>query len=389
MHRGGSALIFAFAREGIMKSGHIAVEIAARTINHNNANNPVSSLKPFNPVRYDGTFVIANNSATANEIIAQVGRLLKSNLWGGPLQRYHVEKVVLSGTSDSSGATRTYMGSATSGHSFFRMPDGGPIYDGYFLTAILGSGTVQEVDVPVVAMPTQFEAQGLSGGFNGTYRKPDNEDPGFRIYEVAGMSHNDSRENPIFIPDPCGNPVSKFAYGAMTFMGLKHLVRWVRWDKAPPHAPDYIHLVPNPAGGNQIVEKDEFGNAAGGVRTTYLNVPFYTYTIPNSVPTGGTQPLCTQTAYQTPLADAVLKDLYRSGEDYLEEVEDQLWRLTRQGWFPKEYRKVVLRDARANAEYIDSLRPRKHRRHDDDDRWNGSHDRDDDDDGNDSWDHDD
>ena len=73
-------------------------------------------------------------------------------------------------------------------------------------------------------------------------------------------------------------------------------------------------------------------NAKGGVRTTYLDVPLFTYTIPNSGPG-----LCNQTGYQTRLPDEVLDKLYKNYGQYVSKVEHRLKELMDEGWFPKEY----------------------------------------------------
>jgi Alpha/beta hydrolase domain len=320
MHRGGNALICQFARFGIGKRHHICLEIVARPINLNNNDNPDQSLQPFNAARY-GDFSILSNQT--DEIIAQVGKLIKSNLPGGPLFPYRVENIVLTGTSDSSAATRAYMSTA---HADFRMPDGGPIYDGFFVSSTLGGMPVQITDVPTIQMPTQSEVHGTDA-----YRRPDSDVPGnqFRIYEVAGMSHNDARENPAF-PN-CDNPaLSQFPYGAMTFMGLQHVIDWAADGTVPPYA-DYMEVDNDLSDGTRVA-LDEFGNAKGGVRTTYLDVPIYTYTIPNSGPG-----LCSQTGYQTSLPDDVLRSLYKNHRQYTSKVKERLTELIREGWFPKEY----------------------------------------------------
>jgi hypothetical protein len=323
-HRGGNALICQFARYGIGKRGHACVTVAARPINLNNPATAGAGLKEFNLERY-GSLTVANNQA--NEILAQVGRLIRSNLKGGPMgRRYHVEHVILSGTSDSSGAARTYMSSATmADHADLRMPDGGPIYEGFFLTSTLGGAPVALVDVPTIQMPSQSEVHGTNA-----YRQPDGDEPGkqLRIYEVSGMSHNDARENPAF--EGCTNPLSHFPHGALTFMGLQHLLNWVDRGRIPPRA-EYMEVDNDTTDGTRVA-LDEFGNAKGGVRSTYLDVPVHTFTIPNSGPG-----LCSQTGYITPLSEEQLKSLYRSRGDYLAKVLLRLLHLVFEGWFPVDY----------------------------------------------------
>ena len=322
-HRGGNALICQFARYGIGKRGHACVTVAARPINLNNSATPGAGLKEFNLERY-GSLSVANNQA--NEILAQVGRLIRSNLRGGPMGRYRVEHLILSGTSDSSSATRTYMSSsAMPDHADLRMPDGGPIYQGYFLTSTLGSAPVALVDVPTIQMPSQSEVHATNA-----YRQPDGDEPGkqLRIYEVAGMSHNDARENPAF--EGCANPLSHFPHGALTFMGLQHLLNWVDRGRIPPRA-ETMEVDDDTSDGTRVA-LDEFGNAKGGVRSTYLDVPIHTFTIPNSGPG-----LCSQTGYITPLTDEQLKSLYRGRGDYLIKVLRRLVHLVFEGWFPVDY----------------------------------------------------
>jgi hypothetical protein len=129
-HRGGNALICQFARFGIGKRGHLCADVMARPINLSNPATAGAGLREFNLARYESLQVASNQT---NEILAQVGRLLRSNLSGGPLAGYPVRTLVMGGTSDSSGATRAYMASGSMlDHADLRMPDGGPIYQGFF-----------------------------------------------------------------------------------------------------------------------------------------------------------------------------------------------------------------------------------------------------------------
>jgi len=325
-HRGGNGLICQFARFGIGQRGHACMTVAARRINLTNPATPGAGLYEFNLERY-GSLRVADNQT--NEIIAQVGRLLRENLAGGPMGQYMVRNIVLTGTSDSSGATRTYMSSGTMlDHADLRMPDGGPIYQGYFVSSILGSGLVPTiVDAPVIQMPTQFELHSSNG-----FRRPDSDEPTnrFRSYEMSGMSHNDARENPAFTG--CTHPnLSQFPYGAMTFMGLQHLIDWAVDGTIPPRAPSVMEIDNDLSDGTRVA-LDQYGNAKGGVRTTYLDVPLFTYTIPNSGPG-----LCNQTGYQTRLPDEVLDRLYGNYGRYVSKVEHRLKELMDEGWFPKDY----------------------------------------------------
>jgi hypothetical protein len=320
-HRGGNALICQFARYGIGKRGHACMTVAARPINLSNPATAGAGLKEFNAERYASLSV---SGAQTNEVIAQVGRLIRSNLRGGPMgDRYKVRQMIISGTSDSSAATRAYMPA----HATFRMPDGGPIYEGFFVTSTLGNDPVAITDVPTIQMPSQSEVHGSS---TWGWRRPDSDLPGnqFRLYEVAGMSHNDARENPAF--SGCTNPLSHFPHGALTFMGLQHTLNWVAYGRRPPRA-ERMEVDGDTTDGTRVA-LDEFGNAKGGVRSPYLDVPAGTFTIPNSGPG-----LCSQTGYFTPFSEEQLASLYRSRGGYLARVLLSTAHLVLEGWFPAEY----------------------------------------------------
>jgi hypothetical protein len=332
-HRGGNALICQYARFGIGQRGHMCMTVAARRINLTNPATASAGLYEFNLERY-GSLQVADSQT--NQIIAQVGRLMR--------QDPGVTTLILSGTSDSSGATRTYMSSGTQlDHADLRMPDGGPIYQGFLVTAILGMGLVPTiVDAPVIQMPTQSELHSTNG-----FRRPDSDAPDnrFRSYEMSGMSHNDARENPAFF-DCTNMNLSQFPYGAMTFMGLQHLLDWAAHGTIPPRAPSVMEIDNDTEEDNTRIALDDFGNAKGGVRTTYLDVPLFTITIPNGGPG-----LCSQTGYQTRLPEDVLERLYGNYGQYVSKVEHRLKELIDEGWFPKEYASdYVQKDLKAYKE---------------------------------------
>ena len=325
-HRGGNGLICQFARYGIGQRGHACMTVAARVINLTNPATPGAGLYEFNFARYS-TLKVENTQT--NEIIAQAGRLLRENLSGGVMSGYGVRHMVMGGTSDSSGATRTYMTSSTMlDHRTLRMPDGSAVYEGYFVSSILGSGQIPPLaDAPIIQMPTQFELHSTNG-----FRRPDSDAPDnrFRNYEMSGMSHNDARENPAFTG--CTHPeLSHYPFGAMTFMGLQHLIDWAVDGTIPPRAA-VMEIDNDTIGDGTRVATDEFGNAKGGVRTTYLDVPIFTFHIPNAGPG-----LCNQTGWLTPLPPEVMQQLYKNYGQYVSKVEHRLKELMDNGWFPKEY----------------------------------------------------
>jgi len=327
-HAGGRSLVFEWSRVSILTRNHVFVEIV-----HGPAN--VTQLKTFNPERYQSLQIAQGQS---NEILAQVGLLLKTR--GSVLAAYDVRRVTLMGTSASSGTVRNYFPA----HAEWRMADGRPIYDGFLLTSTNGNTPLPIVDVPMVQMPTQTEVQThAEAGIK--YRRPDSDEPGnrFRLYEVAGMPHNNSREMRSFLGDPCTLPVTRFPAGAFTALGLQHLIVWIATGTTPPHAPP-IEVDQSTAGDGSFLALDEFGNAKGGVRNIWVDVPVATFGVFGKGKTTAQDRLCQLAGTEVPLPEATLKKLYRDKSTYANQVDARLGQLIKSGWFLPEYVELVMAD---------------------------------------------
>jgi hypothetical protein len=246
------------------------------------------------------------------------------------------------GTSASSGTVRGYFPA----HAARRLPNGGPIYDGFLLTSTNGNEPLPVVDVPIVQMPTQTEVTTWAeAGIK--YRRPDSDAPGnrYRLYEVAGMPHNNSRENPGFLNDPCTLPVTDFPAGAFTALGLNYLVDWIAKGTTPPHAPP-IEVDQSTAGDGSFLALDEFGNAKGGIRNVYVDVPVAANGVMGKGKTTAQDRLCVLAGTKVPLKPEQLQRLYKSKDDYVSKVDRRLKELVDAGWFLPEYADGVRADAR-------------------------------------------
>lgn len=333
LHAGGRSLVFEWSRVSILTRNHVFVEIV-----HSPAN--IALLKAFNAERYASLNI---SMGQTNEIIAQLGRLVKGG--GGPLASYKVRYATLMGTSASSGTVRNYL----QDHPKLRMADGGPIFDGFLLTSTNGNAPLPIVDVPMIQMPTQTEVvtwaeMGIA------YRRPDSDAPGnrFRLYEVAGMPHNNSRESPAFANDPCTLPVTDFPAGAFTALALNHLVDWIAKGKTPPRAP-YIAVDRNPANDGSHLALDEHGNAKGGIRNVWVDVPIATYGVFGKGKTQAQDRLCMLAGTEVPLSGATLRKLYTGTSQYVDRVDRRLKELVAEGWFLPEYVDMVRGDAKASG----------------------------------------
>jgi hypothetical protein len=333
MHGSGAAHMFEFTSIYTMSSGHAAVEILTT---------PPAQLVALNEARYRN---LKLNGAQTNEILAQIGSLVRSGtLVGGP-----VRKMVLAGTSMTAGVLVNYLPA----HMVYRTPQMQRIYDGFL--PMSNGAFIRDIDVPLIHVPTMHEVSG-----NITNRQ-DGDEPGkqYRLYEFAGMGHIDTRDSVRMKPNPCAQPLSRFPEQAFMSVALAHLFTWVDQGKVPPRA-DRILLDRNEYNDGSMMALDEHGNARGGIRNTYVDVPTARYTIrpaavnpviPNPsayIATGGQQAanlMCGLSTSEIDFTPAQLKTLYKNKQAYVKAVETRLNELEKAGWSLPLYREMILGDA--------------------------------------------
>jgi Alpha/beta hydrolase domain len=258
---------------------------------------------------------------------------------------------VLSGSSMSSGTLINYLPA----HRVLRTPGMQHIYDGFMPTSV--GSTIPPVDVPLIQMPTQHEVE------TNVPRRQDSDEPGqhYRLYEVAGIGHVDSRDNVRLQPNPCVHPLSTFPTQAYMAVGLYHLLRWVDAGIAPPRA-ERILLDRNVENDGSQMLLDEHGNPRGGIRTPYVDVPTAKYTPTNSAadplpakvsayveangPRGASQ-MCGLSNNQFDFSKAELKALYGSPRAYRKAFEQRLDSLEAAGWSLPLYHDMIMADAEA------------------------------------------
>ncbi len=129
----------------------------------------------------------------------------------------------------------------------------------------------------------------------------------------------------------------------------------------PPHAPRIL-VDRDVTNDGSIMALDQYGNARGGIRNPYVDVPVKRYAVRNEgavPPIKNAHPfvavrgeaaqaqLCGLAGYEMPLTTAQLKSLYKSKKDYVAKVERSYDALAKQGWALPVYRDIVLADAQA------------------------------------------
>jgi Alpha/beta hydrolase domain len=359
----------------------------------------LSALKQFEPRRY-ARLSWGQNSAVDDgitfDIAAQIGALFKLGGRRSPLHGLHVTHVYESGFSQDGSFTFTQ---ADVFNAVDRLPDGGPVYDGYVAGGTIGpadidfgltpSGSLppgdprnrmQRRDAPVIQINTETEEALLGAATGLAYRRPDSDarDDRYRLWEVAGASHisNDlgaqwiTEERdlaeieriPLASLPATGCAHQRFQTGAWTgtpgvldpnpypFAYLANaafddLTAWIDDGTPPPRAARIG--VANVRSGT--VARDRFGNARGGLRTPFVDEPISTYAPTDSVAHDTSLAgLCGLIGYSAPFSHALLRSLYRSHADYVARVTAESSALVRKGfWLPADAKQVIEQAAAA------------------------------------------
>jgi hypothetical protein len=361
----------------------------------------LATLKQVNPTRY-APLTWGVNSAVDDgitfDIAAQVGALFKGNGPASPTHDLKVKRVFEAGFSQDGSFTFTQ---ADVFNALERMPGGGPVYDGYVPGGTTGPSNIdfgltpagalppgdprhqmQPRDVPVIQINTETEEAlaGLAGPAGFAYRRPDSNAPGdrYRLWEVPGASHvsNDLDSSAITLQRSLaeleGIPVSALAPVGCTHMqfvngpsvgvpgvvdpntypfsnvanaAFADLTRWVDDGVPPPHAPR-IEVSATGA-----IVRDSFGNALGGLRTPFVDVPTATYTpIDSTAHTTAFSGFCILYGYNTPFSQTTLKSVYKNHGQYVALVAQESNRLVQEGfWLRPDAQEVIEQAAQADV----------------------------------------
>jgi hypothetical protein len=113
-----------------------------------------------------------------------------------------------------------------------------------------------------------------------------------------------------------------------------NLDTWVRKGIAPPKAPP-IEITGT--GRDAKVTLDRYGNALGGVRSPYVDVPVATL-VPNAAGPMGT---CRQLGYNVPFGFSKLDSMYGSAKNYAAKVNQDVDRLVKERYLTESDGKKI------------------------------------------------
>jgi hypothetical protein len=331
------------------------------------------------------------------DIAAQIGALFKLNGPQSPARGLTVKHVFEAGFSQDGEFTFTQ---ADAFDAILRLPGGGPVYDGYVPGGAIGPSDInfgltpagalspgdprnrmQPRDSPVIQINTETETALLGVATGLGYRRPDSdaETDRYRLWEVPGASHisNDLGSSPLteqrdlaelsgipvaqlsptgcahqqfvrgaWVGVPGTNDPNTFPFGHVADAAFADLTKWVDDGTPPPRAARI-----SAPGAQSLIARDRFGNALGGLRTPFLDVPTASY---SSTDVAGhytdLSGLCPLLGYNTPFSHDTLRVLYPTHRDYLARVAAESNRLVRDGfWLAPEAKQVVEQAAAADV----------------------------------------
>jgi hypothetical protein len=288
----------------------------------------------------------ARDPSLAWDLTSQVGALLDSESSANPLAAYDVESLYLTGQSQMAGYATTYVNAIHPRHR---------IYDGFLVSyrgtaatnlqyakpvagvvpstsASVPQRTLRGRGTPVISLqsesdplrlPAPAEIPGVSASL--WRADADSEDDRFRLWEVAGSSHNDrwgseqalgvltrdfglpfKPECPWTAPDGVNDFPMRFAW----HRALADLATWHESGVAPAVGP---RLQRDSAG---VIQRDDAGNALGGIRMPRIEVPIASY-----APTTTGPLFCPLTGTQSPFSAEELATRYPTTDAYVAQVQ--------------------------------------------------------------------
>jgi hypothetical protein len=291
---------------------------------------------------------ISRGYAQAPDIMTQVAALLRSNVKSSPLAGYKVKRLYTSGGSGQSTILKPYV-------DFHHDPAtdrlGAPPFDGYVI--MVGTPPVVR---PKKAALVMFQSEGEAVRI-GPPNPPNSDDPKFRYYEIPGTGHMFSASREIsntaheVLPEgvqgltatggaTAYEPYDKFNYPILWGV-WRNLYRWVD-DGVPMPIAEPIKRDPKAADG---IARDSHGNALGGLRTPWVDVPDARYVASMSKE----NPL---RAGLERFSEARMTELYGSRDAYLKKLEARFEQMAKDKWIAKDDIPAMLASATPPAKAV-------------------------------------
>jgi hypothetical protein len=362
----------------LLRSGHAWAGLSCQPSN-------IEVMKQWDPRRYETLSFVDHGLGW--DVMARVAQCLKEGAPGSPLSGFDVRHIYMSGGSYTGSWQRNFL--ADGFHDRARMADGTHVIDGFLIMISSGifartgflppngqSGNLPVSDprrimqphgVPVIEMLSEFEAETNLHG-----RRPDSDAPEdrFRLVEIAGASHSSGppstlrqivpaqlakRGMPVPFTPPPGSidPANEFPYGYFATAALDNIHRWVTEGTPPPRAERLQVNADRNEGPHGIspealpIDRDDLGNAIGGLRSPYVDYPFACY-YPHTTKNEHQVEQASDLRGSQHLFDAdTLRRLHGTPEAYAAKVAAQVDALVRERWLLEPEGQLIEEQAQA------------------------------------------
>lgn len=200
------------------------------------------------------------------EILVAASHALRSGQLG-----IKAERVILTGLSQTADLIRKFI--LESLH--LRLPDGCAPFEGFMPCQCDAGNPLPDLhDAKIIEVLGEFELIYIKALYGGkkepSHRRADSKS--FRLYEVAGMSHRETRylsmadKKRLLAVDLEGAQWSTFANSFIYHALFDAMDKWITTDVAPPRGT----TIDMDESGE--IERDQYGNALAGVRTVHTDV---------------------------------------------------------------------------------------------------------------------
>jgi len=242
----------------------------------------------------------------------------------------NVRRVYTSGASGASEILRPLV----EYHHNRRGTAGQPILDGYFIR--VGQVPVNRPRGAVLVV-LQSENEALTNVGSGEPVPEDTDEPRFRYYEIAGTGHRISADPPATSGHDIAGVLPEGIRGLSArdestefepYDKYNLPILWALWDAMYAWVDDGVPMprvprITRDPGTPDGLERDEHGNALGGLRTPWVDVPDARYVARIS-------PGNPLSAGMKRFTDAEMQSLYGSREEYERRVRDAFDRMVRE-----------------------------------------------------------
>ncbi|KAJ5782644.1 hypothetical protein N7457_004418 [Penicillium paradoxum] len=361
-HLWGGTTIWRLINRWLMRNGHAWLEVDSQ------APAAIDQIKNVDPERYKQMhfipgprledFISEIPAYETTERLWDNYKGFKDRWWSATVQSLEIltaashavragrmgiraDRVVLCGLCQTADLTRKFILEAP----HLRLPNGYAPFEGFMPCQSEGGEALPDLaESKIIEIIGELEINSIKALYwsNGMveelpHRRPDSNS--FRLYEVAGMSHRETRylsvaeRKRLSTLDLGTAQWSTFTNSFVFHAIFDAMDKWIKTGAAPPRG---ARLEVNR---NWEIERDEHGNALAGVRTVHTDVP--TSRLIDFSPKPRPH---WQTGSEVPFTDVQMWALYKSVENYRRQAGEAVERQIQAGFLLPEDAEVLRRD---------------------------------------------